>query len=141
VRSLAELYVVSGNNRIFALDANTGVELWNIDNGEPATSLALNEGLLFVAGNGYVKAISRQNNTQVWRVGVAGQVVGGPFVDADHVLVVTQSGNIQFLDAQTGSQLNGSIIPAPVGGAAAVSGPWIYVPGADGRLYALLGTE
>ena len=112
-----------------------------MDNGEPATSLALNENLLFVAGNSYVKAISRQNHTQVWRIDVAGQVVGSPLVDADNVLVVTQSGNIQFIDSQTGAQLNGSIIPAPAGGAAAVSGPWIYVPGADGRLYALLGTE
>ncbi len=141
LRALAELYVVSGNNRIYALDANTGTELWNIDNGEPATSMALNESILFVAGNGYVKAISRQNSSLIWRSNVAGEVVGGPLVDANRLIVVTQFGNIQFLEVQTGASINGTIIPAPAGGAAAVSGPWLYVPGADGRLYALLGTQ
>jgi outer membrane protein assembly factor BamB len=141
LRALAELYVVSGDNRIYALDANTGAELWNIDNGEPASSMALNESTLFVAGNGYVKAISRQNSSLIWRSNVAGEVMGGPLVDANRLIVVTQFGNIQFLEVQTGASINGTIIPAPAGGAAAVSGPWLYIPGADGRLYALLGTQ
>ncbi len=67
--------------------------------------------------------------------------MGGPLVDANRLIVVTQFGNIQFLEVQTGASINGTIIPAAAGGAAAVSGPWLYVPGADGRLYALLGTQ
>lgn len=140
--SIAELYVVAGNNRIYALDANTGVELWNIDNGEAATSLALNESFLFVAGDGYVKAISRQDRNQRWRSSiVGGPVMGGPLVDANRVLVVTQSGNVQMLENQSGSAISVPSIASFVGGAPAVSGPYIFVPGTDGRLYELLGNQ
>ncbi|MCC6453919.1 MAG: PQQ-binding-like beta-propeller repeat protein [Caldilineaceae bacterium] len=137
--SLAELYVVAGNNRLYALDANTGIELWNrdINESERATSLALNESILLVAGNGYVKAISRQNRGDLWRAAVNGIVLGGPLIDASRILVVTESGRVEMLDAQSGSTLSGQNIPAQAGGSAAVSGPNIFVPGVDGRLYAI----
>lgn len=140
-RALAELYIATATNRIYLLDANTGDEVWNIDTGEAATGLAVNDTTLFVAGNGYVKAISRRDNNILWRAGVGGQVMGGPLVDGARVLVITQAGNAQFLDATNGAPLGSAIISAPAGGAGAVSGPWIYVPGADGRLYALLGVQ
>lgn len=139
--ALAELYFVADNRRIYALDANTGVELWNVDNRDPATSLAINDTMLFVAGNGYLRAYQRQNQSEVWSVNINGQVLGGPLVDARHVLVVTQPGNVHIFDTQTGSSTYGSLIPAPAGGAPAVSGPWIFIPGANGRVYALLGTQ
>lgn len=139
--ALAELYVVADNRRIYALDANTGVELWNVDNRDPATSLAVNETMLFVAGSGYLRAYLRQNQDEVWSVSVNGQVLGGPLVDSNSVLVVTQFGSVQIFDVQTGSSIYGSIIPSPAGGAPALSGPWIFVPGADARLYALQGIE
>jgi outer membrane protein assembly factor BamB len=139
--ALAELYVVADNRRIYALDANTGVELWNVDNRDPATSLAVNDTMLFVAGNGYLRAYLRQNQSEVWSVAVNGQVLGGPLVDATHVLVVTQPGNLHIFDVQTGSSTYGTILLAPAGGAPAVSGGWIYVPGANGRVMALAGTQ
>jgi outer membrane protein assembly factor BamB len=140
--SVAELYLVTGDNRIFALDANTGVELWNMDNGEAATSLALNENALFVAGDSYVKAISRQDRNQRWRTPViGGMVMGGPLVDATRVLVVTQAGNVHLLDNESGSANSVPSIAASAGGAPAVSGPYIFIPGVDGRLYELLGSQ
>jgi outer membrane protein assembly factor BamB len=139
---LAELYVVASDNLIYALDANTGIELWNIDNGEPASSLALNENFLFVAGDSYVKAISRQDRNQRWRNGVAGgQVMGGPLVDSSRVLVVTQSGNVQMFESQSGAGIIMPAVASSVAGAPAVSGAYIFVPGNDGRLYALLGNQ
>ncbi len=133
---------MAGNNRIYALDGNTGVELWNIDNGEAATSLALNENTLFVAGDGYVKAISRQDRNQRWRSNVVGgPVMGGPLVDANRVLVITQAGTVQLLDNQNGSSIAVASITASAGGAPAVSGPYIFIPGTDGRLYELLGSQ
>ncbi len=139
VLDLAELYVVDGSNRIICLDANNGTEIWNRANDEPATSLALNDTTLFVAGNGYLKAVSRQDYSILWRVPVAGQVLGGPLVDSGRVLVVTQSGTVQLFDAQTGAQLAGLPISAAAAAGPAVSGALIFVPGTDGQLYALEG--
>lgn len=140
VVGLAELYVVDGNNRIFCLDANTGVELWNFDNGEAATSLGLTDAALIVAGNGYVKAISRESVTQLWRTGVGGTVLGSPMSDASHVMALTQGGNLTYLDPATGSTLVSFVIPVQAGGAAAVSESWFFIPGTDGRMYAVQGT-
>lgn len=140
VQAQAELFIVDGNNRVWALDANTGETLWSFDNGEAATSLALTPRTLIVAGNGYVKAISRDDNTERWRAPMVGTVLGGPLTDGSQVMAVTQGGNIQFFDVSTGDTRS-SAIPAPAGGAAAVSdGQWIYVPGTDGQLYAVRGT-
>ena len=141
VDSLAELYVVA-NNRIFALDANTGEELWNIDNGESATALALNANTLFVAGDGYIKAISRFDNTQRWRTPIGGgAVMGGPLVDANHALVVTQGGLVHLLENDSGSSIAVPSVGSSAAGGPAVSGAYIFVPGTDGRLYALVGSQ
>jgi outer membrane protein assembly factor BamB len=140
--SLAELYVFANNNRIYALDANTGVELWNIDNGQSATSLALNQDTLFVAGDNYLKAISRQDRTQRWMSPlVGGQVMGGPLVDATRALVITQAGNLHMFENQSGSAIPAPSIASFVAAAPAVSGAYVFVPGIDGRLYALLGNQ
>jgi outer membrane protein assembly factor BamB len=139
VRDLAELYLVDGNNRIFCLDANNGSEIWNGSNDEPATSLAINADTLFVAGNGYLKAISRQDFSVRWRTAVAGQALGGPLVDGGRVLVLTQSGTVQLFDGTTGAPLAGSPISAAAAAGPAVSGALIFVPGTDGQLYALEG--
>lgn len=142
VDSLAELYVVTNNNRIYALDANTGRELWNIDNGEAATSLALHENALFVAGDGYIKAISRYDRAQRWRTAIGGgPVMGGPLVDADRVLIVTQAGLVHLLENASGSPISVPSITSSVAGGPAISGAYIFVPGTDGRLYALLGSQ
>jgi outer membrane protein assembly factor BamB len=141
VRGLAELYIVDGTNRIFCLDANTGRELWNYDNGEPATGLAVANNSLIVSGNGYVKAITRDTLQQLWRAGTPGPVLGGAWTDGSRVLAITQAGMLLFVDATNGATLPSATIPAPAGGAGAVSDPWIFVPGADGVLYALRETQ
>ncbi len=136
VKRLAELYVATGNNRIFSLNANTGKEIWNFNSGEPATGLAVNKGALFVSGNGYVKAISRDTGEQLWRAAVNGPVLGGPLVDDTQILALTQSGAIFFLDSSTGNTL-GAFGLTPAAGAPAVSENQIFAPGNNGGLYAM----
>ena len=140
VQGAAELYVVTGNNRIFCLDANTGDELWNFDNEEAATTLGLTDAALLVAGNGYLKAISRESVTQLWRVGVAGAVLGVPLSDAGRIMVLTQGGNVTYMDAASGSTLSTVSLPAPAAGWAAFSESWFFVPGQNGIMYALQGS-
>ena len=138
VKSLAELYVAGGNNRVYSLDANTGEENWNQDNEEAMTSLAVNDTTLFVAGNGYIKARSREDGEQLWRTPVGGPVLGGPLVDRQYVIAFLQNGNIVFLNAETGQDAAPSYptYPAASTSAGAVSFPYIYVPGQDGKLHA-----
>jgi outer membrane protein assembly factor BamB len=137
VEAVADLYIAGSDNRIYSIDANTGSIRWSFDNGEMATGLAANGITLFISGDGYVKAVSRDTNELFWRTPVSGQVLGGPFVDGEQVIVFTASGSIHFLNAATGNVNNSAVIPAQANAPGAISGEWLFVPGANGTLYAL----
>lgn len=141
VQAVAELYVVDGNNRIRSLDANTSREVWNKDNGERATGLAVNDATLFVSGSGYVKAYARRNGDLLWRTEVGSNVLGGPYADNTKAIIYLENGTVQFLDSASGAVTSIATLPsgATATSAAAISGQYIFAPGADGRLQALSG--
>ena len=136
VKSLAELYVAGGNNRLYSLDANTGRELWNQDNGDAISSMAANDVMVFVAGNGYIRARSRTDGAEIWSRGIAGQILGGPYVDDQRLFAYLQNGSFLFLEAATGEVLASlAAYPAAATAGAAISPPYVYGPGNDGKLY------
>ncbi len=136
VQSLAELYVAGGNNRLYSLDANTGKELWNQDNGDAISSIAVNDVMVFVAGNGYIRARSRTDGAEIWSRGIAGQILGGPYVDDQHLFAYLQNGSFLFVNAATGEVLASlAAYPAAATAGAAVSPPYVFGPGNDGKLY------
>jgi len=136
VKSLAELYVAGDNERIYSLDANTGNEQWNQDNEDAITSLAVNDTAIFLSGNGYIRARSRSDGATIWNRGIAGQVLGGLYVDDRRVLAYLQNGSFLYLDAATGEVLASlATYPAAATAGAAVSRPFVFGPGSDGRLY------
>ncbi len=139
VVAFAEVYVADSVGHIYSLDANTGVQLWRYDGTEPITALALNDTTVFASGNGYVRAIARnKEHRELWRVGVNGVVPGGPLVDSEVVLIVTATGDIQYLDAITGGLTNApALVATTLSGGAAVSGNYLFMAGTNNNLYAL----
>ena len=136
VKSLAELYVAGDNERIYSLDANTGNERWNQDNEDAITSLAVNDTAIFISGNGYIRARSRSDGNTIWNRGIAGQALGGLYVDDQRVLAYLQDGSFLYLDAATGEVLASlAAYPAAATAGAAVSRPFVFGPGSDGKLY------
>jgi outer membrane protein assembly factor BamB len=136
VVALAELYMADEGERLYALDANTGRELWNREADGLVTGLAADDSRLFASGNSFVMAVDRDDGERLWGAGVAGPVLGGPIVDGERILVVTQNGSVQFLEAASGGLLDEATLPNFAVGAAAVSGEWIFVPAEDGGMYA-----
>jgi outer membrane protein assembly factor BamB len=139
VRGLAELYVADGSNRIFALNANTGVEYWNYGNGDRVSGLAVSSSALLVSGNGYIRAISRDTGQLLWNASTAGETLGGPWTDNSLVVAFTTSGTLVFLDAATGSVLLTPGTGAAAAGAGAVSNPWVFMPGQNNALHGMRG--
>jgi outer membrane protein assembly factor BamB len=136
----AELYVADQSGRVFALDANTGVKVWEHGFGGPVSALAVNESAVFVAGNNVLRALSRQNGQTLWNVGIPGAAVGGPLVTGDRLLLVTQNGGIYFYRAADGVVLDAnSTVASGVGGGPAVSGQWLFVPATNNSVYAFRG--
>ncbi len=143
VVALAELYVADATNHIYSVDANTGIKLWRYDGNEPITGLAINDTTIFVAGNGYLKAVTRNSeHKELWRTAVNGQTPGGPIVDGDQVLMISEHGDIQYVNPTDGSiRTDSPLIQSPLSGAPAISGLYIFAPGTNGSLYGVLGSQ
>lgn len=141
IKALAELYVADEVGNIHSFDANTGEKLWQYVSSERTTALALDDTRLYASGDGFVKALDRRNGTELWRYRFVDQIVGGPIAGNGRILFVSKGGALQILDANQGVLMGNATIPTQVSGAPAISGSWIFVPGADGSLYSLRGSD
>ena len=130
----AELYVADASTNVYALDANTGAEVWRHTVGVQVNALAVNDANLFAAGNGLLRAISRQTGQPVWTAQTGGALSGGPFVTGARVLVVTQSGAVIVYDAATGNVVAVSSLPGALNAAPALSQEWLFAPSANAIL-------
>ncbi len=137
--AFAELYVADEANNLRALDANTGALLWTAPTAGLADGLAVDETTVYVSGKGFLAAFDRVSGAKLWERSFPGTVVGGPLVAGDRLALVTTQGSVQIFDAVSGVHLEDGFVPTGVTGAAAVGGGWVFVPGADGALYALRG--
>jgi len=136
--ALAELYVVTRNS-LFVLDANTGDEVWNLDTGEAITGLAVDSRAVYLSGASYVKAISRNDRNQMWRADINGEIVSGPLVGPEHVLAVTRTGTVQFLQAADGLPIYTFVVGTTVVNSVAASGPYLFMPSMGRTLRAYRG--
>ncbi len=136
--ALAEVYAADANGNIYALNANTGALLWTHGSNERSDALALDQSNLYANGNGFIKAIDRRNGTQLWRYAFGDRIMGGILVGEGRLLFVSESGTIQVLNALNGNMIFATSIPFRVAGSPAASGNHIFIPGIDGRLYALI---
>lgn len=136
----AELYVADEQGRVSALDANNGLVLWTASINGVATGLAGNDSMVFASGNGLLRALLRHKRAEgqlIWQAGLPGNVPGGVIVDSGRVLAVAEGGNIQVFDATNGSIGVAEIQVGALGGSAAVSPPYVFIPTQSGILYAV----
>ncbi len=101
------LYVASRDRNLYALDRETGRELWRVAAGDimTATPALHGDSVIFAAFDGKVSAVSVKDGKPRWtydaRLGVAGDVV----VAGDRVLLGSRSYDLIALDAATGKEL------------------------------------
>jgi outer membrane protein assembly factor BamB len=121
--------------KLYALDGNTGQELWNFPpdalTGDFAdTTPAVANGIVYFGvnrGGPVVYAVNAATGVQVWRHGgPIAQIISSPTVLDGRVYVAFTDGTIRALDAATGQIVWSAVHP---GGA--YSSPAV----ADGRLY------
>jgi len=138
--TIAELYVADAQGRVTALDANNGTLLWTTGVNGIATSLAANDSMLFAAGAGLLRTLYRHERAEgqmAWQAGLPGTALGGVIVDSGRVLAVTEGGSMQVFDANTGALGVAEVQVGALGGAAAVSAPYVFIPTQSGILYAV----
>ena len=144
--ALAELYVADnqatrGGSYLYAINASTGQTIWENFVGREITGISVNQDAIYVSGDSFIRAISRQaGNSTLWEFGINGRPVGGPLIDNEQLLVVTTTNYIQAVNFN-GQSIG--YIPIRNGqslvGAPAVSGQYLYLPVNDSSVYAYRG--
>ncbi len=144
------LYVGSYNNRIYALNAQTGDEKWSFSTGDMViTRPVIADGMVYVGSwDGKLYALNSANGGLVWSFATGGKVDSSPAVADGIVYVGSHDGKIYALNASTGMvgydwELHNSIIWSYTTGdmvmlsSPAVADGMVYVGSYDGKLYAL----
>jgi len=139
VEAASELYVADSQGRLVALDANNGTLLWAAPVGGSGTGIAANNTTVFVSGPGFVRAFARAQRSEgqlLWSATIAGTIPGGPLVDDNIVLIVSDGGNVQYIDAITGALISANIQAPPVAGSPAVADGYLFTSGTNAFLFA-----
>lgn len=120
------LYVASQDHHLYAINANTGDEIWDTDLGASSVSspALAEDGTLYVGTFGSeVFAIDSQSGSILWRLNTEDWVWGSPVIGSDGMLYVTDlSANLYAIDTtsetivwqkmvDTGSSITGSVLP------------------------------
>jgi outer membrane protein assembly factor BamB len=133
--ALAELFVAGEGGRVWALDANRGIDIRSYDGGnEPANGLALGENAIYSYGNNYVRAYDRRGFGLFWRAPIGGDV-RSLFVSAEHLVLLTSNGSPQLLSPAGNNLTVGPPIPSSGANGMAISGEYLYIPGDNENLY------
>jgi outer membrane protein assembly factor BamB len=102
-----QLYYASRDKNLYALDLQTGRELWRVQAGDlmTATPTLYKESLIFAAFDGKVQAVAARDGKPIWTYDAKLAVPGDLVVSADRVLVGSRSYDLIALDAVTGKEL------------------------------------
>ncbi|WP_372887706.1 PQQ-binding-like beta-propeller repeat protein [Shimia sp.] len=133
------VYLVSGDERGWAIDTETGKVAWQVNsvpsvaNVQSPAAPAVNDRLvIFPFGSGEVQTTFRRGGLRLWEAGVAGErlgravnkvgdISGDPVISGTSVYVANHSGRLVALDLETGDRKwtaqEGALSPVwPVGG-------------------------
>lgn len=133
------VYVVAGDNVAWAVNADTGRVVWQLDgasdvsnvSGGPAPALS-DDLVIFAFGSGELQAAFRKGGLRRWDATVAGQrrgvavgtvsdITGDPVIAGDKVFAGSHSGRIVAVNKDSGARIwtakDGALGPVwPVGG-------------------------
>ena len=98
---------IGGESTVFAIDADTGETLWEIEQTGPVhgTLAVANDTLFAPLRNKEILALDTMSGSQKWSFKAESPFVGSPSVDKGIVYSSTQKGRLYALDAATGNQI------------------------------------
>jgi outer membrane protein assembly factor BamB len=102
-----QLYYASRDKNLYALDLETGRELWRVRAGDlmTATPTLYKDSVIFAAFDGQVQAVSARDGKPRWTYDAKLAVPGDLMVAGDRLLVGSRSYDLIALDAGTGKEL------------------------------------
>ena len=135
------VYVGSGDNHLYALDASTGDLLWSYEMGDNVyleSSPAVSGGVVYVGSDdNHLYALDASTGDLLWSYKTGAYVESSPAVSGGVVYVGSGDNHLYALDASTGDLLWSYETGDHVDSSPAVSGGVVYVGSDDNHLYAL----
>jgi len=136
----ATVYVGADDNKLYALDADTGSKEWEFSASDLIrSSPTVIDGTVFVASfDGNLYAVDAETGNQEWVYSTGSTVFSSPTIVGGTVYVGANDGNLYAVDAATGTEQWTFTEPsAGVASSPAVADGTVYVGSQDGTLYAV----
>jgi outer membrane protein assembly factor BamB len=130
-------------NHAYALDAETGDELWRFDteSGQGFLPPAVGNGLVYLPSTDHsIYAVDAATGALIWRFETGDQVNAAPALVGDTLYAVSNDGFVYALDAATGTELWRFAIAGEPDFGPVVTGGVAYVGTGFGYLYAIGGS-
>jgi eukaryotic-like serine/threonine-protein kinase len=138
------VYVGSSDANVYALDLETGKELWSARLGDAADApVCVQEGTVFAGcADGFLYALDANDGSIRWKYQTGGQVAGGPNWVKDpngigqlRIVVGSYDGSLHCVDAKTGSPVWTYKTDNYVNGSPAVADGLCLTGGCDARIH------
>jgi len=140
-----DLFVGSGDGKVYAVHAITGSTNWVFDTGAPIESTpCILDSRVFVGNDdGKLFALDRRLGTRIWEYGAEDRIVGGVncFRNATNkawqIVVGSYDYHVHCVDAGSGDLVWKYATDNFVNGTPAIDGGFAYAGGCDGLLHAI----
>jgi outer membrane protein assembly factor BamB len=137
--TVANSTVYVGSDKVYAINASTGVLIWsNSAISNVRSSPAVSGGMVFVGSDdGYVYALDVSTGNIMWQSATGSAVVSSPAVAGGMVFVGSEDNSVYALNEMTGVEVWNYATLGPVGSSPAVSDGMVFVGSNDTNVYAL----
>lgn len=130
-------YIASADSHLYAVDLNTGKQLWKTKLGPMKASPAVKGGKVFVGdGDGVVYGVEAATGKILWKFATDAEITAGCNFHGDNVLVGSHDAKLYCLTAD-GKKVWDFAIDGPVNGSPAVIGDTAFVAGCDSTFHAV----
>jgi outer membrane protein assembly factor BamB len=136
-------YVGSHDNKVYCLDATTGVELWNYETGDKVlSSPAVSDNKVYVSSkDGKVYCLDENTGTLIWEYSTGWTIWASPIVVDSRVFIGSWDDKMYCLNAETGEKIWSYKAGWSIGYSAAVVNDKVYFGSNDFKVYCLDATD
>lgn len=132
------VFIPSDDGNVYALDKNTGTEMWRINTYSPVQcSPTVDESMMYVGNNaGKFFAIEIETGDISWTFQASSRIASNPVINRNNVIFGTQDGDVYAIDTKTGLyswsfKTNNVIVSSPV-----VQNDLVFFSSQNGVIYA-----
>jgi outer membrane protein assembly factor BamB len=128
------VYVTASNNCVYALNAKSGVQLWNYSiNYSPDSSPTVIGGVVYVGSN----TLNAKSGAKLANYAPIFEVSSSPTIVGGVIYIGSNDDNVYALNATSGIKIWNYTTGGPVNSSPAVLGGVVYVGSSDDKIYAL----